>query len=464
MTNRGISPVLIGRTAEVTTLADVLRTVRQGGSATLLVGGEAGVGKTRLLKDFFRDESCRLLTGSCLELGAGGLPFGPFTAMLRDLVQELGPDEVTALLPGGLDTPELVRLLPELAGDELAQRTGEAGVRSNHGDDEARARLFEEFLTLLERLAERQLVAVVVEDAHWADRSSRDLLTFLIRYQHSMPGVAILVTFRSDEVYSTHPLRPLLAELSRIDWVDRIDLPRLSRRQAGELAAAILGRDPGNDVVDALYARGEGNPLFTEELLAAPEGGYEAPGSLTDLLLRTVRGLPEETQTALREVSVSPGVVGPGLLTAVTGKSADELAVILRPAVSGNVLVAAADGYAFRHALIREAVYGDLLPGEPGRINSRYALAIEKDPSLAGPGRADILRAYHWDAANNAMCALVSAWQAARQVGQSIAHAERLTLLARVLNRWDQVPDAAERIGVDRIEVFEEAVTAASGT
>lgn len=462
MSNRGISPTLIGRTAEITTLTDVMHTVRQGNPATLLVGGEAGIGKTRLLDTFFHDEPSRLLTGSCLELGADCLPFGPFTAMLRDLVKEIGAEEITAMLPGGgQPTWELTRLLPEFAGSEPARRADEVRIGSDRRPDEARARLFEEFLVLLERLAEERPVAVVVEDAHWADKSSRDLLTFLVRYQHSLAGVAIIVTFRCDELYRTHPLRPLLAELSHIDWVHRIDLPRLGRRQAGELAAAILGKEPGNELADALYARAEGNPLFTEELLAAPDGGYETPGSLTDLLLRAVRRLPDETQKLLRVVSASPAAASPGLLTAVTGTGTNDLAEVLRPAVTGNVLVTTADGYAFRHALIREAVYGDLLPGEPGRIHSQYALAIEKDPSLIPAGRADVVRAYHWDAANNAACALVSAWQAAQQTGRSVAHAERLTLLARVLNRWDQVPDAAQRIGADRVRVFEEAVAAA---
>jgi predicted ATPase/DNA-binding CsgD family transcriptional regulator len=459
MNNDGVSPVLIGRTAEMTALTDVLRAVRCGRPATLLIGGEAGIGKTRLLSHFFRSEPCRLLAGSCLDLGPDGLPFGPFTAMLRDLVKEMGANAVTAMLPGGGQAAqELGRLLPELAGS--APDRDDDGRSGPGRADEARARLFEEFLTLLERLAEDQPVALVVEDAHWADRSSRDLLTFLVRYQHSLPGVAIVVTFRSDELYRTHPLRPLLAEFSRVDWVNRIELPGLSRRQAGELAAAILGREPGDDLADALYARAEGNPLFTEELLASPDGSYETPGSLTDLLLRTVQRLPDATQELLRLVSASPGVVSPGLLIAVTEEGADELLQVLRPAVTGNVLVTTADGYAFRHALIREAVYEDLLPGEPGRIHSRYALAIEKDPSLVASGRAAVVQAYHWDAANNATRALVSAWQAARQAGRAMAHAERLNMLARVLNRWDQVPDAAERIGATRVCVFEEAVAA----
>src|ERR1700677_4438253 len=255
MSSRGASPVLIGRTAEMTALTDTLSTVRQGGPATLLIGGEAGVGKTRLINDFFLNVPWRLLSGPCLEIGADGLPYAPFTAMLRGLVREVGGDEIAALLPdGGRATRELARLLPELSA-----------VPAHDGDgprpaEASRALLFESFITLLERLAARSPLALVVEDAHWADQSSRDLLTFLIRYQRSLPGVAIVVTFRSDELHRTHPLRPLLAELSRIDWVDRIDLPRLTRRQSAELTAAILRREPDETLADALYARAEGNP------------------------------------------------------------------------------------------------------------------------------------------------------------------------------------------------------------
>lgn len=459
MSSRGASPSLIGRAAEKTALSAAMDTVRRGGSAALLVGGEAGVGKTRLITDFFAAEPARLLTGACLEMGADGLPFGPFTAILRDLVREVGADAVLSMLPGGGRSPtELARLLPELAPEDLRPGQAAAGTRVA---EEARARLFEEFLTLLEHLAADRPVTVVIEDAHWADRSSRDLLAFLIRYQRSLTGVAIVVTFRSDELHRTHPLRPLLAELDRIDWVDRLELPRLTRREVAEMAAAILGGEPSSELTDSVYARAEGNPLFTEALLACGGDG-DLPWSLADLLLRSVRGLPEPTQDVLRIASAGFRVVGPELLAAVTGESEDDLAAVLRPAVTGNVLEICGDGYAFRHELIREAVYEDLLPGEPARIHRRYARAIGQDPSLVPPGRADIIEAHHWNEARDATCALDSAWRAARQASCSAAHAERLMLLARVLDLWDQVPDAADRIGTDHVSVLEDAVTTAT--
>jgi DNA-binding CsgD family transcriptional regulator/tetratricopeptide (TPR) repeat protein len=461
MNRRGGSPVLVGRAAEMAALQAAFDAVGQGGPAALLIGGEAGVGKTRLISEFAveaRAAGARVLIGGCLEMGADGLPFGPFTAMLRDLVREIGADELLGLLPGSdRAIRELARLLPELAGGQPAG--GSAGPPPSAG--EARARLFEEFLTLLERLAVARPLVLVIEDAHWADRSSRDLLAFLIGYQRALANVLIAVTFRSDELHRTHPLRPLLAELTRIDWVERTELPRLSRGQAEELAAAVLGGFPDRALTDTLYERAEGNPLFTEELLACPDGCALIPDSLADLLQQAVRRLPEDTQEVLRIASAGSGATSHPLLARVTGRTEDELTTAIRPAVTGNVLVTTADGYAFRHALIREAVHEDLLPGEHSQVHTKFALAIDADPALVGDGRADMEKAHHWYSAHNTTWALISAWQASVEACRSVAHAERLVLLARVLELWDQVPDAAERIGADHVRVLEESAIAA---
>jgi DNA-binding CsgD family transcriptional regulator len=466
MSRRGVSPVLVGRAAEMASLEAAFDTVRQGSPAALLIGGEAGVGKTRLIAEFAvqaRSAGARVLTGGCLELGADGLPYGPFTAMLRHLVREIGADEIVGMLPGrSRAIRELARLLPELAGsatDGLADAGGAPASVATAGEE--RARLFEEFLTLLERLAAQRPLVLVVEDAHWADRSSRDLIAFLIGYQRSLRNVLIAVTFRSDELHRTHPLRALLAELARIDWVERTELPRLSRGQAEELAAAVIGHPADRALTDELYERAEGNPLFTEELLACPDGCAGIPDSLADLLQQTVRRLPEDTQEVLRVASAGSGSIGHTLLAKVAGHTEEELISVIRPAVTANVLVTTADGYAFRHALIREAVHEDLLPGEHSQVHTRFALVIDADPALVAGGRADIERAHHWYSAHNTSAALASAWQAAAQASRAGAHAERLMLLARVLELWDQVPDAAERIGADHVRVLEEAVATA---
>ncbi|WP_327590787.1 helix-turn-helix transcriptional regulator [Nonomuraea sp. NBC_00507] len=448
MSIHAVSPLFVGRARELAVLGDALARARAGVPSTVLVGGEAGVGKTRLVGEFAgRADDARVLVGGCLELGTEGLPFAPFTAVLRGLVRELGRDGVAALVPGGA-TGGLARLLPEF------------GEPDKDGP-EARARLFELVLGLLERLAEERAVVLVVEDAHWADRSTRDLLSFLVRYQRTAGRLLIVVTYRTDELHRTHPLRPMLAELSRVEWVARADLRRLTRREAVAQAASILEREPSPADMDLIYARSEGNPLFVEALLSEAGGGDALPESLRDLLLASVERLPEETQELLRVASAGGQRLEHDLLSAVAGLDESALSRALRPAVAGNVLVVDGEGYSFRHALIREALHDDLLPGEHTRLHVRYAEALERDLSILPAPRGAIELAHHWHSAHDSTWALVSAWHAAAAARKSTAYDEQLGMLSRVLELWDQVPDAAERIGCDRLDVLKQIATVA---
>ncbi|TMR92073.1 helix-turn-helix transcriptional regulator [Nonomuraea basaltis] len=448
MSIHAVSPLFVGRARELAVLGDALVRARSGVSSTVLLGGEAGVGKTRLVREFIdRADDALALVGGCLELGTEGLPFAPFTAVLRGLVRQLGRDGVAALVPGGA-TRGLGRLLPEF---------GEPGKDGA----EARARLFELVLGLLERLAEERPVLLVVEDAHWADRSTRDLLSFLVRYQRTAGRLLIVVTYRTDELHRTHPLRPMLAELGRVEWVARADLRRLTRREAVAQAASILEREPSPVDMDLIYARSEGNPLFVEALLSEAGGGDALPESLRDLLLASVERLPEETQELLRVASAGGQRIEHDLLSAVAGLDENALSRALRPAVAGNVLVVDGEGYGFRHALIREALHDDLLPGEHTRLHTRYAEALERDLSILPAPRGAIELAHHWHAAHDSTWALVSAWHAAAAARKSTAYDEQLRMLSRVLERWDQVPDAAERIGCDRLDVLKQIATVA---
>ncbi|HEU5032648.1 MAG TPA: AAA family ATPase [Spirillospora sp.] len=449
MSARAMSPVLVGRAAELAVLEDALAAA----PGAVLVGGEAGLGKTRLIREFAASVGgggqARVLLGGCLELGSDGLPFAPFTTVLRGLVRDIGIDGVAALVPRG-DTGSLARLLPEFGEPESDAASGEE-----------RARLFEVVLTLLERLAERQPVVLVIEDAHWADRSTRDLLSFLVR-NLSVAPVLIVVTYRSDELHRAHPLRPLLGGLERVDRVSRLEITRLARSDVAALVTEVLGHAPPAGLVDRIDARSEGNPLFIEALLD-DDGtlACELPESLRDLLLAGVQRLPEETQDVLRDASGGGTRIEHALLAAVSGLDDAALTRVLRPAVAANVLVVDGDGYAFRHALIREAVHDDLLPGEYTRLHTRYAEALENDPGLVPSGRLWVELSHHWKAANDATWALVASWRAAADARKALAYAECLTMLSRVLNLWDRVPDAAERIGADHTKVMEDAAAAA---
>ncbi|WP_455432836.1 helix-turn-helix transcriptional regulator [Streptosporangium soli] len=448
MSTHAVSRLFVGRAGELAALERVLAEARAGKSSTVFVGGEAGVGKTRLIREFAgRSGETRVLVGGCLELGTGGLPFAPFTAVLRTLAREFGRDGISALLPGGT-TGGLARLLPEF-GEPDADGA------------EARARLFEQVLGLLERLAEHQPLLLVIEDAHWADRSTRDLLSFLVRYRRPEVRMLIVVTYRADDVHRKHPLRPLLAELGRLDRVSRLELPRLTRREVVQQAVGILDREPAELVIDTIYARSEGNPLFVEVLLSG-DGEHEAlPESLRDLLISSVERLPEETQELLRVASASGARIEHALLAAVAGLDDDALSATLRPAIAGNVLTFDREGYAFRHALIHEAVHDDLLPGERVRLHTRFAEALEADLELLPAPRGAIELAYHWYAAHDVTWALISAWRAAAAARKSAAYDEQLRMLTRVLELWEKVPDAAARIETDHVGVLRQAITVA---
>jgi DNA-binding CsgD family transcriptional regulator len=448
---QGVSAVMVGRAHELAFLETALRDT----PVALLVGGEAGVGKTRLIREFLDtaqrrsgEQGLRVLVGGCLQISSEGLPFAPFSAVLRQLVREIGVDGVAALLPGG-SPGGLARLLPEFGEPDTEAAT-----------TEARTRLFDHVLLLFERLTEATPAVLVIEDAHWAERSTRDLLSYLIR--NLPPGLLVIVTYRSDELHRSHPLRPLLAELDRAGWVRRLDLDRLPRRAVAEQARGILGRDPAPRLLDEIYERSEGNPLFVEALLGRDgEINCELPESLRDLILGSVQRLPEETQEILRVASAGGDWVEHALLAAVTGLDDTGLSRVLRPAVAANVLVVDGDAYGFRHALMREAIHGDLLPGEHTRTHTRFAEALEADAALVPPGRAAAELAHHWYSAHDTTWALVSAWQAAQVAKEATAYTEWLTMIDRVLTLWDRVPDAAERLGVGHVDVLEKAIEAA---
>ncbi|WP_203979110.1 ATP-binding protein [Planotetraspora silvatica] len=447
MAHRGISTILAGRAREVAFMEAALEEL----PTALLLGGEAGVGKSRLIREFLQrrrgEQDIRVLVGGCLQISAEGLPFAPFSAVLRQLVRQIGVEGVTALLPDG--TPRgLARLLPEFGVPDTAS-----------GTTEARTRLFDHVLLLFERLAVEMPVVLVIEDAQWAERSTRDLLSYLI--SNLPPGMLMIVTYRSDELHRSHPLRPSLAELSRVPWVRRLELDPLSRRAVAEQARSILGHDLDPRLLGKVYERSEGNPLFVEALLSDGRIDGELPESVRDLMLGSVQKLPEETQEILRLASAGGDRVEHALLAAVSGLDDAGLSRVMRPAVAGNVMVVDGEAYAFRHTLVREAVHGDLLPGEHTRAHRRFAETLEADPSRVPPGRAAAELAFHWYAVRDTAEALVSAWKAASVAMEAAAYTESLHMLDRVLELWDKVPDAAERLRADHCSVLVKAIRAA---
>ncbi|MFC9792531.1 AAA family ATPase [Streptomyces sp. NPDC127584] len=431
---RSVSPVFVGRAGELTALTEALSRATAGEPQALLIGGEAGVGKTRLIEEFL-DTACArgavVALGGCVELGADGLPFAPFATALRSLRRRL-PEELAAAADG--QQAELARLLPEL---------GDPGGHESPGEDST-ARLFELAVRLLERLAADRTIVLVLEDLHWADASTRHLLTYLLRTLRR-GRIVVVASYRADDIHRRHPLRPLLAELDRLRTIRRIELARFTRTEVHRQLTGILAAEPDPALVEEVFERSDGNAFFVEELVVSHEAGCAAgqlSASLRDLLLVRVETLPEDAQRIARIVAEGGSTVEYGLLAAVARLTEDDLIEALRAAVGANLLLAVpdGDGYRFRHSLVREAVSDDLLPGERSRLNRRYAEALEADPGLVrADERANRLATY-WYHAHDPAKALPAVLGASVATRKRHAYAEQLRLLERAMELWEDAP------------------------
>ncbi|MFC7182863.1 ATP-binding protein, partial [Kitasatospora paranensis] len=434
MEQLSVSPVFVGRGTESEALAAALRRADAGDPQAVLIGGEAGVGKTRLVEEFLATAAAggaATALGGCLEIGAEGLPYAPLATALRRLHRRLGAELERAA--HGMEG-HLARLLPDF---------GELDGEPN--DEYGRARLFEHTERLFERLGADRTLVLVVEDLHWSDRSTRELLAYLIRTLHRA-RVLILATYRTDDLHRRHPLRPFLAGLERQRTVQRLELDRFSRPEVSDQLAGILGVPaPDLALVERIHGRSEGNPFFVEELAAAHQQGCPAglTDSLRDILLVRVEALPDDTQRVLRIAAEGGSCVEHELLAAVLDEGEEPLIEALRTAVGANILRPDTDGegYRFRHALVREAVSDDLLPGERHRINRRFATALEVDPALVGAEVRPARLANYWYHAHDPGRALPAALDAARAARRRNAFAEQLRMLERALELWDGVSE-----------------------
>jgi len=452
------SPRFIGRREELIALEAALAQTRDGCGSVVFVGGEAGIGKSRLVSELAgraEQSGMTVVIGECLALGEGELPYAPVVGALRSLLAQQGAAEIGAGL--GSVREELAALLPELS-------SGHTGATSPLVGPGGQARLFERFLALLESAAQSGPLVLVVEDFQWADRSTCDFFSFLIRAVRDQP-IALIITYRSDELRRGHPLRHCMLELARSGRATRVDLRPFARAEVREQVAAILEEPPPAPLVDRLLKRSEGSPFFTEELLAsAREAGESLPDSLRDTLLARVESQSTVVRDVLRIAAVAGPTVDHSLLAAAAGLPDDELNRALREAVESYLLAphTSTAGYSFRHALLKEAIYSDLLPGERRNLHLRLARTLAAEPRLGGvqpAGAAEL--AYHWDAAGElpeALTALVSAGAAAEEL---CAPAEAWLHYERALEIWDRVAPAPGELPLDRLEVIRRAADAA---
>ncbi len=442
---------LVGRADQRARLRSLLDEVTSNGSRFVIVGGDAGAGKTTVIEAFaadlfgpLADRKAQLIRGQCVPLGGEGLPYAPIVGTLRDLVAQHGRDQV--LEWAGAGGRALGVLLPDLTGG------------APEGDS-IRLQLFEAITQLWERASEHSPLVVIIEDIHWADESTRHLLRFLARALTDA-SVMIVASYRTDELTRRHPLRPFLAEIGRLAGTVRVDVPSLDRAEVAELLTQLLDRPPSNAVIDTVFRRSEGIPYFVEELTrSAARGCIDMPDTLRDALNVRVQNLSDEAQQVVELAAVAGNHVGHELLATVAGGAAVDLDRGLREAIDSSVLTADETGYGFRHALLREVVHDDLLPGQHARLHARFAAHLESRPELVSPGTAPLEIAHHWSAAHEVTKAFTWSITAARS--DVAAYHEALKMYERALELWDQVSDP-ESVAGPRASVLKEAATAAS--
>jgi DNA-binding NarL/FixJ family response regulator len=376
----GLRPI-VGRDQDLDRLISAAGIAPSGGPETLgglvVLSGDAGMGKTRLIAELAEragDHGWRVVVGHCLGEAGSTLPYLPFVELLGRLLS----DE------------------PEVADDLIAAHPSlgpllQAHLRgpSPETSESHRGDLFESLHAGLEHLAASQPLLVVIEDVHWADQSSRELLSLLLTRGFLGP-VSLVISFRSDDLHRRHPLRATLANWSRLAQVRRIDLGPLDRPSMRELVRGLETGGAGrlaDREVEAVVERAEGNAFFAEEIAAASMWGQAGVGAdLSRLLLVRFEQLDTTAQTVVRLASAAGRHVTHELLARVVHEAAGidpaALDLALRDSVERHILVPTDTGYAFRHALLAETVYDDMLPGERVRAHATYARVIDADGSL----------------------------------------------------------------------------------
>ncbi|MGE3267788.1 MAG: helix-turn-helix transcriptional regulator [Chloroflexota bacterium] len=418
-----ICPVLIGRAPYVETLDRYLDLAADHQGQTLLVAGEAGVGKSRLAADARQRAASRgmaVLEGCCFE-SHRSVPYAPLIDLLRAAARAEQPfgswtqQLAESIGPGAR---ELARILPE-----LGQHVAGAATATEQPEQE-RHRLFRVLVDGICRLAADRPALVIVEDAHWSDDASLDFLEDLARQVPTLP-MLLLVTYRDDEV--SRAVSKLLATLDRQRLAAELRLGRLERAEVGEMLQAICGLDRpvSPDFLDAVFSLTDGNPFFVEEVLRSliavgdvevtaadgawvhhPVGQLRVPRSVRDAVERRAEGLSAAGRHVLSIAAVAGHRFDIDLVKALTGQDEAEVVETIKELLAAGLVVEeSADRFAFRHALTREAVRAGLLARERKALHQTIAETLEQlhgqTPGALDAHVADLAHHFHeagaWD-------------------------------------------------------------------
>jgi DNA-binding NarL/FixJ family response regulator len=460
---------IVGRGAELDRLGNLLGLGGAPRPAAVVVGGDAGVGKTRLLAELHRraeESGWRVFVGHCLDFGDSALPYLPFSEIAGRL-DALDPQAAARLAS---TYPALARLLPGQrilaahhqpdgrgpAGPGVGVTTGGGGVPLGAEDSSARSELFGALHEVLQGLAAQQPVLLIIEDVHWADPSTRDLLSFLFTRGFDQPA-AIVVSYRHDDLHRRHPLRRTLAEWGRLPRVTRIHLDGLPDDAVRAIVRTVRPVGLDDRAVEQIVRRAEGNAFFAEELVCAPDPARALPTDLADLLLVRLDGVTEPARAVVRAAACAGRKVPHAMLAEVLHLEPYQLDEALRDAVEANILVPI-DGasYTFRHALLAEAVYDDLLPGERTRLHAAFAAALAEG-RVDGTAAELARHARHALDRATAIRASIEAGQDAMSVGGPEEAADHYQTALELLGGDGAL---VEELGVDEVDLVLRAADA----
>jgi DNA-binding CsgD family transcriptional regulator/tetratricopeptide (TPR) repeat protein len=441
--------LLVGRDADLAEVAGWIGLDRdQPRVGAVLLGGDAGVGKTRLLSELSARAAARgwrVLVGHCVDFAGNAPPYLPVVELLGSLAAD-NPALAAALVER---FPLLARLTPDGPGYPGSPPTAAdgAGPGGDTPTASAPAALLRALHAALEEVGRGGPVLVVIEDLHWADMSTRELLSYCFTRGFHQP-VVIVASFRSDDLHRRHPLRALLGQWARLPGVARAQLDPLSEADVRVLVHHLDPRPTTEAEMGAIVSRAEGNPFFVEELVAADRSSASAlPTDLMDLLLVRVDGLGDKARQVVQAAAVGAPSTPHRVLASVSGLNEDDLEQGLRQAVDANVLVAGGDDYGFRHALVAEAVYDDLLPGQRDRLHAAYARALAAEMGDGeGPTAADVAR--HALAARLLPLAFNASVAAGDHAAARFGFAEAANHYQQALALWSEIDSSLDLLAL----------------
>ncbi|HEU5356704.1 MAG TPA: AAA family ATPase, partial [Actinocrinis sp.] len=447
----------VGRAREIDQLMQLLDQAARKNPITAVLAGEAGVGKSRLLAEFTdraRDTGAHVLRGACIELGDGVIPYAPLVEALRLLVRAHGEERVRELAGPAWD---------DLAG-LVVDFTGSAPATESDGGTWDRLHVFGTVLRLLDHLGDTAPVLLVFEDMHWADQSTLDLVSYLTR-NTSIERMLLVCSHRTG-LAASHALRLLLAEPDFVRRVHRIQVPRFTETELRQFLYALGPVD--RDVLRTGYQLSEGNAFFAEQLMASgaltDPAARRIPESINELMLVRIGGLSRPANRVMKVAATAARRVSDRLLTAVCRLDEEALDDALRECLDEGLLVAdpVDETYVVRHALLRSAVYENMIPRERRRLHTEMAEAITADADLSlDDDLSGVELAHHWSSARRYPEALAAAVHAGEMTARLKAFHESEAQYRSALQLWDRVAEAECLGGMTRGELLAGAANAA---